>query len=275
VNSIGIGQLRYPSRLAIGYSEFFDAPGMDKNLGNNILDTGTRQVEELPHTRVWHYRDSYEDGGEKMEFRLIYRGPLPSDQPGKRSEKHVISMVDLKQKIRDYLHPQIEQYWKSHPSAKVPGGPFTAAYTPQGLSFWEYYAEQNKVISKSNHIHRFAPLLTERTYFGCAVNVLFLRRDMPNVSLVHQGDLDNRLKVLFDALRMPRISQEVQDLPQPADRNPCFCLLSDDKYIDHVSVTTDRLLTPTEPGESENDVVIVIHVIARVVNDERTFYPGK
>ena len=116
-------------------------------------------------------------------------------------------------------------------------------------------------------------MITERSHYGCAINVLFLRRDTANTPLLHQGDLDNRIKGLFDALKMPKESGEIQDVPQAADMNPCFCLVKDDKYIDHVSVTTDRLLVPVATNESINDVLIVIHVIARVVDIEHAFCP--
>jgi len=183
-------------------------------------------------------------------------------------------MVEIKHKIRTALHPQIRDFWMSHPALRVPGGPFTARYTEKSLTFWEHYSEQHKVVSASDHTHRFAPLITEQDYYGCAVNVLFLRRDIPGVSLIHKGDLDNRLKVLFDSLRMPSCTKEAYDSPQPPDQNPCFCLLKDDKYIDHVSVTTDRLLAPPAANESEDDVLIILHIIARVVDSERTFSPA-
>jgi hypothetical protein len=35
------------------------------------------------------------------------------------------------------------------------------------------------------------------------LNILFLRADIPG-KVVQSGDIDNRLKTLFDALRMPQ-----------------------------------------------------------------------
>jgi hypothetical protein len=182
-------------------------------------------------------------------------------------------MVQLKSRIRAAVHPQIRDFWLSHPSSSFPSSPVTAKFTEKGLPFWEYYSDQHKVVSASKHIHRFAPLITERVYNGCSVSVLFLRRDTPNTPLIHQGDLDNRMKVLFDALRMPQKPLEIEDSLQPTDQNPCFCLVEDDKYIDHVSITTDRLLVPLQAGESIEDVLVVIHVVARVVDSERLFTP--
>jgi hypothetical protein len=91
---------------------------------------------------------------------------------------------------------------------------------------------------------------------------------MKGSSVKYQGDIDNRLKVLFDALRMPRETQEVEDEPQSPDENPCFCLLADDKFIDRISVTMDRLLVPPQSNEPLNDVELIITVSA-VLFDRR------
>ena len=121
--------------------------------------------------------------------------------------------------------------------------------------------------------YRFVPLITEENYHGCAIDVLFLRRDTPGTPLIYQGDLDNRMKVLFDALKMPKENNELIDTPQSLDENPCFCLLKDDKYIDHVSITTDRILAPLQPSETINEVLVVVHVNARIENIGLDFSP--
>jgi len=150
----------------------------------------------------------------------------------------------------------------------------SAKYTEANLPFWDYYGNQNKVVSKSNHIHKFAPLITESSYYGCSLDVLFLRRDIPRrIGLIHQGDLDNRMKVLFDALRMPRETSELVDVPQPPEETPCFCLLKDDRYIDRAAITTDRLMTPLKDKEAIDDVIIVIHVNAKVADPDLQFRP--
>jgi hypothetical protein len=223
-------------------------------------------------TLDFHYCDSPTDGI-PMEFRLFYHGPLPAET-SRRSNAAVLRMATIKHRIRAALHPQIKEFWQSLPVTKVPGGIFTAKYTEAELSFWEYYSNQHKTVSESNHIHRFAPLITESSYYGCSLDVLFLKRDMPRrIPLIHHGDLDNRMKVLFDALRMPKETQELEDIPQDPSENPCFCLLKDDRFIDHVSITTDRLLTPMQAKESIDDVIIVIHVNAKVVDAELQFRP--
>ena len=72
---------------------------------------------------------------------------------------------------------------------------------------------------------------------------------------------------------MPKETLEIEDVPQSPEENPCFCLLKDDQYIDHVSITTDRLLTPAQAKESIDDVIIVIHVNAKVADPDIQFRP--
>jgi hypothetical protein len=75
------------------------------------------------------------------------------------------------------------------------------------------------------------------------------------------GDLDGRLKTLFDALRLPDNVAEAGGVGPGEDENPFFCLLQDDKSISEVSVTTDQLLVlPHEREVKPNDAFLVIHV---------------
>ena len=71
------------------------------------------------------------------------------------------------------------------------------------------------------------------------------------------GDIDNRIKTLIDALRIPS-GGEIPDewVPDEGD-TPLFCLLEDDKLVSAFSVTTDRLL---EADAHEQDALVMIHV---------------
>lgn len=198
-----------------------------------------------------------------MEFRLVYRGSLPSETNRPRTE--------AKRTIRSCFHPQLRELWGSHPRLKMEHN--GVLFTEDRLSFLDYFGNQNKVVSVGDHIHRFVPLITEANYAGCSLDVLFLRRDVPGGIVKHGGDIDNRLKVLFDALRMPRETQEVDDSAQASEENPCFCLLADDKYIDQVSVTTDRLLSPIADGDAIHDVVLVIRVVASLFDPRQHLSP--
>jgi hypothetical protein len=51
----------------------------------------------------------------------------------------------------------------------------------------------------------FVPLASPRWCAVADVNVLFLRRSAPGQLIGHDGDIDNRIKTLFDALRVPTL----------------------------------------------------------------------
>ena len=54
------------------------------------------------------------------------------------------------------------------------------------------------------------------------------------------GDIDGRIKTLFDALRMP--SEEEEKVGGTPTANPLYCLLESDSLISDLSVRTARLL---------------------------------
>jgi hypothetical protein len=112
---------------------------------------------------------------------------------------------------------------------------------------------------------RFVPLVTQQLTLLCGIDILFLRPDSPG-AVLNSGDLDNRLKTLFDALRMPT-SNEINGnlVPQP-DEDPFYCLLEDDRLITKVTVETDLLLQPVVAKSNlynPNDARLVITVRLR------------
>jgi hypothetical protein len=76
-----------------------------------------------------------------------------------------------------------------------------------------------------------------------------LRPEAPGQTLIKGGDIDNRLKTLFDALRIPKAGEIMESPDNEGGRNPFFCLLEDDSLINHISVTTDLLLGDVHPNE--------------------------
>ena len=107
---------------------------------------------------------------------------------------------------------------------------------------------------------------------ACSLDILFLRRDVPGSAIITGGDIDNRLKVLIDALKMPR---ECGQIPAgwvaSADHDPLYCLMEDDSLITQIKITTDRLLAPLLEEESQNDVVLVIHVKTTIVDHSKAY----
>src|SRR5262249_466341 len=101
------------------------------------------------------------------------------------------------------------------------------------------------------------PLITRRSQQVVRVLVHMYRREAPGSILVTGGDIDNRLKILFDALRMPHSLDEIPD--DAAERTRLYGLLEDDAVIWEVRVETHRLFTPVG-SELETDVRLAVHV---------------
>jgi hypothetical protein len=150
------------------------------------------------------------------------------------------------------LHRQLKELWTIHPALKD----FTAVPSPGKRPRIERLADEYARCG-----FRFVPLIGGRFDIACALDILFLRRDQPGYIFKNSGDIDNRIKVLFDALRIP---QECSELPRNAgpgiDEQPFYCLLKDDQLITEVKIVTDRLLAPVGSGEDFDDVYLVIHV---------------
>jgi hypothetical protein len=161
-----------------------------------------------------------------MEFTLVYRGPLrPNGE------------VKGKWHIRREIHNQLAELWKQEPLfSRVQNMHFLKDNPPDGSS---------SIIHKVNGF-RFAPLVCTKLCLVAELTITFLRPEPPGLIITKGGDIDNRLKTLFDAPRMPQTPDEIKDNTPGAAEDPFFCLLEDDNLITKVSVTTDRLL---EPGD--------------------------
>lgn len=209
-----------------------------------------------------------------MDFRLIYQGPLASN--GDARQKHTIRKMFHKQLAELFKqHPQLREQSerrvlvyttphnqvsfpgpnvrqildiKEHPSLDQPG---------RGRPWIQWVADDHTKFG-----YRFVPLISKKGGFSCSLNILFLRRDNPGHLVLDGGDIDNRLKTLFDGLRMPDNLAEAAGCPPEASEDPFFCLLEDDRLVTAISVITDRLLTPVRPeeGEQPKHVHLVIHV---------------
>ena len=252
---------------------------------------------DLPRTRVFNYyepEDPDSSGGQKMEFRLIYQGPLPAERCedrltvgaggyGRATDKH---------KLRKLFHPQLRELWRQHPDLRKQSvSKYVVSKTPHNMVNYPGPDVEEVVPVTNDSPHplaktwvehlannyqrcggRFVPLIREDSGFTCDLEVLFLRRDNPGNLIANGGDIDNRIKVLFDGLRMPKSLSELGDFKIEADEDPFFCLLEDDKLVTKVAVTTDRLIIPQRSDESVHEVLLVIHVT--MVNPSAIFAPG-
>jgi hypothetical protein len=213
------------------------------------------------------FYDAEEDAGAcKLDFRLTYRGNLPAET----SHSH----VKIKHEIRQQLHPQLVELWSQNPFLRAHRDLQLPPHESGGSSksILERIADKFRLCG-----HRFMPLIRREAGSTCSLDILFLRRDSPGGLIRSGGDIDNRIKVLFDGLQMPHSCSGIPEVPGEGE-DPFHCLLEDDTLITEAKITTDRLLTPLNAEERIHAVELVIHVTttisenwAAVVKDRELF----
>jgi hypothetical protein len=108
----------------------------------------------------------------------------------------------------------------------------------------------------------FVPLVTQDLCLLCGLDILFLRPDPPG-GVVESGDIDNRLKTLFDALRIPVPGEDHASRQPGPEQTPFFCLLDNDRLITKIAVESDQMLQPVEGRFDQSAVRLVITVRVR------------
>jgi hypothetical protein len=199
---------------------------------------------------------------------MIYEGELATE-PGPK-KKH---------EMRQYFHHQLSQLWDAHPSLRVMKDNFVRFLAPERFPGYAQvpfnaFAERLKISG-----FRFVPLISDAFDTCCSIDIVYLRPEKYGPLIQRQtGDIDNRIKTLFDALRVPQPGPEIDELadetPGP-DERPFFCLLEDDSLITEFRVTGDRLLAPKAPvanwpdrqtiGHPTNEVHLAITVEVKLV----------
>lgn len=93
-----------------------------------------------------------------------------------------------------------------------------------------------------------SPLVTKALWLQAELDILMLRPERPGGIVTSGGDLDNRLKTLFDGLRVPATAQELSANTRASSAaDPIFTLLQDDALLTRVNLETDRLLNAEGP----------------------------
>lgn len=188
-----------------------------------------------------------------MEFRLIYEGPL-------KATTRDNSRVKDKHLVRKEIHKQLAELWSvQRPLTEIAYSWPDKEHRPFLKTLSAKYAR---------HGFNFLPLVNKSFNLVCSLDILFLRRESPGELVRHGGDLDNRLKTLFDALRIPETGAEICEFQPTNEENPFYCLLEDDALITDFQVTTGRLLTPLKSGQHPNEVFLIIKVATRVTATE-------
>jgi hypothetical protein len=192
------------------------------------------------------------EGRVEFEFQLSYDGPLHSSQnTGRREQKHA---------IRKRFHPQLAKVWKRlHPQAESDIlSRFSAAYG----SGPEY-------IERSSF--RFCPIVRTSERLVCELDILFIRRELPG-RVITGGDLDNRIKTLFDALRVPD-PQQMTGVQPDFGEDPFYCLVEDDALITALAITTAQNLEDASSSSEEKHVRLVLKVKLKRIGISSTDIP--
>lgn len=178
-----------------------------------------------------------------MQFRLTYEGPLLGASKTNTRAQH-------KHEIRRVFHRQLKRWWRINRMLAQ----MHHKAGDKNIKSDEFLAEKFK-----RNGYRFVPLATEDLALACGLHILFLRPDPPG-ELIKSGDIDNRLKTIFDSLRMPTSKEELGGYDAPEhDEDPFFVLLEDDRLVSQVSVDTDTMLESVKEF-NVNDARLVITV---------------
>lgn len=195
-----------------------------------------------------------------MKFVLTYDGDLGSNKGS-----------DEKWEIRKKMHPQLEALWKTNPSLiaieKNRLIPRTGMFIPGTRNIDD---ESPIMPYEGNCIdlcepldmggRKFLPLVRNTYRLKCGLKINFLRHEPPG-KIYQGGDLDNRIKTLFDALTMPRYKEQV--IPDESIKDPIHCLLEDDSLITSCDIETQQLWATPE-GSSARYVRLTITVDVRI-----------
>jgi hypothetical protein len=188
---------------------------------------------------------------ELMKFTLIYDEELP---PSGNSPKPEYAAL-----VRNKLHEQLADLWdrdiilrtlaRTARTIPNPGAGYLVGsepiWSPSELpegpipSLMSGQTDFCSPIDVLN-VGKFIPLVRNSLYLACDLNILFLRHDDDLRILQDHGDLDGRIKTLFDGLKKPKSPEEQGGIYLSAD--PLYVLLEDDALIHSFSVRTGKLL---------------------------------
>lgn len=193
-----------------------------------------------------------------MEFRLTYdgkllstRGPVTQDQAlaGKRETRW-----EHKHDIRQRFHQQLKRLWEIHPALREWSG---AAHDPDQH---QPPTELERLRAKyAQSGFDWVPLVTPELKLNCHLDILYLRNGARG-DVLSSADIDNRMKTLIDALKIPGLGEIDKSVTPAADQKPFFVLLSSDALVTKLTVEADMLLEATDAKLQDVDSRVVVTV---------------
>ena len=170
---------------------------------------------------------------ESMSPVLTFRGPLPPIQRDNKRKKE-------KQIIRRALHKQLVHVLKKPYNRLFEGAELYRTHEVNGFN-----------------LH---PLICRHSFYprrGCELKIEMLSND-PFGAVYCNGDIDNRLKTLFDALCLPTKHQLPPDQPLE-NEDPFWVLLSDDRLITDLHIVQNTLHEPN-PDPTYVELTITVKI---------------
>jgi hypothetical protein len=207
-----------------------------------------------------------------VKFNLTFEGALPS--AGNKPKPEAVWA------IRNALHPQLVDLWKSHPGLKfvnenrefpkTGGATFLQGHHQHPTALHPVARAQTIGLPRpklldlceeiTKHGHPFRPLVRETYALHCGLKILFLRHEPPG-KVYQGGDIDGRIKTLLDGLAMPQHKEQVQSAPTGTP-SLVYCLLEDDSLLSGLSVESERLWGAAD--QPKDFVKLTIEVDVRV-----------
>jgi len=183
-----------------------------------------------------------------VNFRLTYDGAMLKAVTGNNKRK------EEKHQIRRAFHVQLANLWNNTELLRDQMG---ALETEQ---LGDQQIQRSSLLNKALKNYKRGdfvclPIIRSDMHLVCDLDILFLRPEQPGQIIKSGGDLDNRLKTLFDALRIPNNENEIKGFKPEAFEMPFLCLLENDSLITGFRITTDRLLeAATKPALPADEV---------------------
>ena len=176
-----------------------------------------------------------------MKFRLTYEGEVrPTGGEPLGDQKN--PLAEHRHRIRRHFHVQLKQLWETNRflrEKRVHPEHHEREASPSSYAKWAALPDQEVPLKEyvarlyNEYGYRFVPLVRDSWSLLCSLEILFLRRDASDLSVITAGDIDNRVKTIIDTLRRPRNQTELvgSDKAPREGEDPFFVPLEDDKQV--------------------------------------------
>jgi hypothetical protein len=172
-----------------------------------------------------------------MDFTLHYRGPLYAASKRNSRKEH-------KHQLRQHFHKQLKELWDL-PQLEDAKNYLRAEPAQEG----------DIAILQPVGPFEFAPLVTTQLRLFASIEIVMLRPEPDGRIFDRGGDIDNRLKTLLDALKVPNEEALPHGVSPSPDESPFFCLLEDDSLVTNIDIKTAHWL---EPEVQDSEVVVLL-----------------